>query len=176
MGSLRRRTIFSEIKSGKSKQEIYDSLVEQNNQRIKVSKLLAEMPSFQRLKKFKNLNRSVAILLGVMCLGYLAIQSYTFGIVYAALYFVVLKYRVKYYYWVAIGSGIGSIVSFLAILQWHPMVNNFLIISLFIFSLNSFVLSIILYRNLYKKPVEKRIVYENEQGQSRSYIEYEFQD
>ena len=176
MDSLRRRTIFSQIKSGKSRQEIYDSLVKQNNPRTKVSKLLAEMPSFQRLKKFKYLNIFVAILLGVMCFGHLAIPNYIFGIVYAALFFVVLSYRVKYYYWVAIVSGIGSIVTFIGILQNDPMVSTFLMIFSFIFYLTSFVLSIILSRNLYKKPVEKRIIYENEQGQSRSYYEYEFQD
>jgi len=111
-----------------------------------------------------------------MCFGHLAIPNYIFGIVYAALFFVVLSYRVKYYYWVAIVSGIGSIVTFIGILQNDPMVSTFLMIFSFIFYLTSFVLSIILSRNLYKKPVEKRIIYENEQGQSRSYYEYEFQD
>lgn len=174
MESLKRKELFALIKSGSSKQEIYDSHVEQGYKRTELAKMLAGLPSHEQLKKYRVTNLILGILLSITFLAYLNYMQYFMMIAYAILTYLVFDYKIKYYYWVIIASGFSCLIPIVTIIQGVSLDNLARMAIVGTLWIASLILSIILTKNLYKKPSTKTVVYENEHGQSRSYQEFLF--
>lgn len=173
---MNRSTIFKEIKAGKSKQEIYDQLVEQNNSREKVVRILNGLPSFEKLKKFKSLNIILTIILALITSLMIYSGQIPTAVFYAILTYLAFSYKINYYYWIIIVSGLGVIGLVILLIKDNAMADPVRLISGSAIILICLILSIILTKKMNVKPKEKRVIYENEHGQSRSYIDYEFED
>lgn len=174
MESIKRKNIFTQIKSGSSKQEIYDSYVDEGYKRTELAKLLTGIPSHEQLKKYRAINLILGILLAITFLAYLNYMQYYMMIVYATLTYLVFNYKIKYYYWIIIVSGFSCLIPIVTIIQGVGLDNITRMSIVGTLWIASLILSIILTRNLYKKPSTKTVVYENEHGQSRSYQEFIF--
>lgn len=99
------------IKQGKSKQEVYDELVDKYKYRNAIADIVRFTPSLERLKKYSAWNTAFLIIVSLLTL--LSIFNITLGIIwFVFIIIIVAMKKYKYYYWITILGAITIMVSF----------------------------------------------------------------
>lgn len=164
------------LKTGISKQEAYELLVEELHNRAVTAKILRRLPSAQALKRYGVWNH---ILLGLLIITatMLFLANPTPGIIiwYGLLIIAVARKSTRFYFWVTIMSGLSlvTIIYLIFTLQGNTegLVRILLLLTLIV---PSCILPIWLNNKLTPSPDEQREFYENEHGEQRSRMIFHF--
>ena len=174
-----RKKAMQQLKNSMPKQEVYESLVEEFGHRESVAKILMQfLPSKKAWKKYGIWNH---ILSGILIFFFFVIilgGSSVGSILWFGLpTLVVLMRKTRFYFWVVIFSSFGIIGSTVHFFVNYEQGSEIIIGIIFLILLVPvFFLGIWLPKKLTPKPIEEREFYENEHGESRSRISFQFQD
>ena len=166
------------ISDGTTKQETYEQLVEEFGGRETLAKIVKRIPSKKAWKKYGVWNH---VLSGLMILLFLMMMlaNPTIGtfIWYGLPTAAILMRRTRFYFWIAILAGLGTvtIVGVTLASADNIQIDGIIRISIFFALLfPAAFLAIWLPRKLTPEPEEKREYYENEFGEQRSRMTYQF--
>ena len=168
------------LANGTTKQETYNQLVEEFGGRETLAKIVKRIPSKETWKKYGLWNH---ILSGLMILLFLMMMlaSPTVGtfLWYGLPTIAILLRRTRFYFWIAILAGLGTIGIVAVTLSStdNIQIDGIVRISIFFaILLPAAFLAIWLPRKLTPEPEEKREYYTNEYGEQRSRMNYHFND
>jgi hypothetical protein len=164
---------------GKTKQEVFEMLVDKYKYSKDVADVLRYIPTTQAIAKYGAWN---TVLLVILILT--AIISFmpnpTLGILwYVLLIYAVATKRIQYYMWATILYSFFAI-SFLAIIMYmksFEIIFHWIsLIFLTFFVIPGCILPLWIQKKLCPKPIERKEVYVNAEGNRRLKIVYEFPD
>ena len=170
------RRVKEMLKTGASKQEAYEQLsVEFQNRQI-IAKTISRFPSGNALKKYGIWNTILLALLTITAI-FLLLPNPNLGTAlwYGLLIIAVARKSTRFYFWISVLTSMG-LITILYLILVEPIGNESLseIAAVIILLIPSCVLPIWLKNKLAPEPDEEREFYENEDGQTRSRINYIF--
>lgn len=108
---------------GKTKQEIYEELVNEYKYRNKIADIIRYTPTVERLKKYSIWNTVYLVFISLITL--LSFMQPSVGIIWLVVLIVLVALkRFKYYYWNTI-LGAVTVISVLALTLYQGMNNGF---------------------------------------------------
>lgn len=165
------------LEEGSSKQEAYEKLNEKYNANLVVAEVIKSLPSKKRYKKFGVFH--LLLMFGILAFGIYKIQlneNYALIFWYGIFIYFILFQRVNLYYWISIYQGFVLLPMLITVFRQgihnHPTMLAYLLLPELILLL----LPIWLMRKTIPKPIEKKVVYQNEEGNSKAKIIYNFLD
>jgi len=166
------------LKTGIPKQEAYEQLAEEFQNRAATANVIRRLPSALALKKYGIWNH---VLLGLLILtaSILLLVKPSFGTAlwYGLLIIAVARKTTRFYYWVTIMSALGVIGIIAAVLMNEATTEGWIRIGFFLaLVIPSCILPIWLMNKLTPAPEEEREYYENENGEQRSWMKPVFKE
>ena len=178
---LLKSRIKQELADGKSKQIIYDELIEVYADRNSIASILDDSVSLKNREKYKGLNTILLISLSI--LGFIDVASLNFiaTILDILLIVCVYKFNVKYYSWISVRGFFSVLVVALSILfnkdiDWSDATVIAAVIVTALLIIISFVLGLYLSNKLSPDFVIEKEMYVNEDGENRLRIKHVFSD
>jgi magnesium-transporting ATPase (P-type) len=177
-----RKETWQLFKQGeRTKQEIYEILVDKYKSPKDVADVLKYIPSTQTVSKYGKWNSTVLVLLIFSTIFFLIIGLYALLSIYLLSIYVVALKKIKYYSWLsfyfllAILSSTAALI--FAIIKPEETFTHWIYITVLL-SVNICIcfLPIWLQKKLCPKPTERKEVYTNSKGEKRVRIVYEFSE
>ena len=169
------------LKDEKSKQDVFDLLVEKYKYPKLVAQAMEYLPSAQNKSKYKKWNYLLLIMFLIKALIILVFaNSGSIAYWYFACIYVIWKMTLKHYIWVALFSGFLAITPFIIFFgkpdadgileaEWYKYIP-------FVLSIPAMILAIWLKRKLSPPPEESREKYIDSQGNLRMRMIFKFKD
>jgi len=166
------------LKQGdKTKQEIFDILVDKYKYSKDVADILRYIPTKQAIKKYGIWN-SILLTVLVLSTALSLITVPTIGIIwYILLIYAVASKKMQYYMWATILYSLFAMVFFATILttKSFDIIFHWIILCLLFFLVvPGCILPLWLQKKLCPKPIEQKEVYVNAEGNKRMRIVYKF--
>ncbi len=163
------------LRSGKSKQEVYDELVEQYKYRNEVADVVVNIPTESRWKKYKVWNHLFLAFL-ILIAVFLLLKHPNFGLIWLSwLIYVVATRKFKFYYWNTL-FGVISMLSVIAISIYDGHFNLPVVLSGILFSFTCIFAGIYLPRMMTPPFEEVRKPYTNTDGENRIMVKHIFRE
>ncbi|MCL2247003.1 MAG: hypothetical protein FWC10_07825 [Lentimicrobiaceae bacterium] len=162
----------------KTKQEVFELLVDKYKYSKDVAGVLKYIPTKQAVKKYGIWNSILLIFLVITTI--LVFLTMPIQLIwYVPLIYIVASKKLQYYFWVTVLfslMAIGFFIVFISTLFTQPFDTTiwiFVVVSMF-FVIPGCILPLWLQKKLCPKPIERREVYVNAEGNKRVQLVYEF--
>ena len=164
------------LKEGKSKQEVFDELLEKYHYAKDVAEVLKYIPTNSSIAKYNGWNIVLLInLIIIIGLILLSSGSYVSVIYYVLITIVVFKKSLKHYVWVSVLSAVGLIGVAGAAMNGDNWSWPWIIIVVVILAPPLFI-SYWLPGKLSPPPIESKEQFTNAEGETRLRVVYSFKD
>jgi uncharacterized membrane protein YhaH (DUF805 family) len=171
------RQLFRE--GGKTKQEVYEILVEKYKYAKDVADVLRYVPSTLALKKYGKTNSLLLVLICLTTIAYFALKTTILIVILMAppIYFIATL-AIRRYYDVSFFSFLCliNLITYMGMKFDSPKYPWPMLLSALILNIAVCYLSFRLRRKMCPKPVERREEYTNAEGEQRIRLSYEFSD
>lgn len=168
------RIAKEKLKSGKSKQDVYEELVSEFNHRGDIAQIIAPLPSASKWKKYGIWNTVFLVLL-ILLLLFLLLMPNLSLIWTSWLIYITATKKFKYYYWSTI-AGVLGLVSIISIAVYYGTISGAMLVLTILLSL--IFVSAGIFLPIFLKPTitESRESYVNSEGKTEIVIKHIFSE
>lgn len=171
--------VREKLKSGLTKQQVFEELIQENNLGKELAKIIQSVPSFQSLKRFKTLHVLFFVLM-IVLLIFLILNSDYPGIIWTIpMIYVIATKQSRYYGWAVwpslygLGPGISLILRPIAGSETSSIIfGAFIALISILISVLGFYLS----AKLTPSYVESKELYQDDDGNSRYRLTIKFKE